>query len=315
MARRVRRPLEVIGLVDELDPLDHTGDVIGLPWVVPCHDINPPSLLDGFADKVSRTINDPKRGAGLLLLPQRDWPENVYSAGMVETLAVDEAERIAINARLGVRGMRKNQARLYMPQQDALPDVTGDIVPGRVAAAISVGIDQLLVGRQATALPERWRNDPAAQEWWTSNPFNLPQIESEDPRAHDVARAEQELREARRQITILRQQKTATDSRLSQLLDENRQLREQLDARADPGNLQAQLAAMQDELDRYAAAYDEIESERDSLRRRIGEHLAARLSQADGREHPVADEPTAGAPLSSRASRTCSTKHGQPCRA
>jgi len=284
-------PIEVIGLGNDLDLQDHDGHPIGFPGVVPCHNINPPSLLDGFADRMAGIINEPDRVTGLLLLPQDNWPERVDSAGLVVALAIDEAERVAINARMGTRGMRKNQARLYLPTRDGLPDVTGQTVPFAVTSDISVGIDQFLIARQKTAPPQRWQDDPAAQEWWKTNPFDLPEVTPNKPQVDDVARAEQELGEARRQIVILRQQRTAVNDQLGQARNEIRTLHEQLASRADPGSLQAQLAALQDELDRYAAAYDEVEAERDDLRRRIGELAAGQQRRAEPHEPPVAGEP------------------------
>jgi hypothetical protein len=269
-------PIEVIGLADELDPKNHNGDSVGDPHVVPCHNINPPSLVDGFADKIAGIINDPDRRSGLLLLPQRDWPKRVDSAGLVTTLAVDDAERIAINARLHTRGMRKNQARLYLPARDGLPDVTAPTVPRAVAKDISIGIDQFLVARQSTALPECWQDDPAVQGWWSANPFDLPETAPSEPLVEEHTRIAQQLKEARRQIVILRQQKSSAEHSLGRALDENRLLREQLTGRTDPESLQVQLIAQQDELDRYIAAYDDLEAERDALRRRGGEVAAWR---------------------------------------
>ncbi len=273
-------PIEVLGLGDDdLDLRDHNEQPIGYLGVVPCHDIDPPSLLDGFADRIAGIINDPDRVTGLLVLPQYSWPEYVDSAGLVMTLAIDETERIAINTRMGTRGMRKNQARLYLPARDGLPDVTGQTVPHAVAGDISVGIDQFLIARQKTATPERWQDDLAVQDWWKANPFELPELAPNESRVSDKVRAEQELQEARRQIEILRRQRTAVDEQLGQALGENRTLHEQLASRADPERLQTQLTTLQDELDRYAAAYDEVEAERDDLRRRIGE-LGAQPRQA-----------------------------------
>uniref|UniRef100_UPI003F49A0CF hypothetical protein n=1 Tax=Amycolatopsis sp. CA-096443 TaxID=3239919 RepID=UPI003F49A0CF len=283
-------PIVVTGFADEFDPMDHNGDPVGHEWVIPCHNLAP-GLLDEFADRVARMVNDPERGSGLLLLPQGDWPEYVASGSLVTTLSIDDTERIAINARLGIRGMRRNQARLYMPPRDGLPDATGPTVPLVLAKDISVGIDQLLMGRQATALPMSWKNDPAVQDWWTTNPFVLPQPEAEDPREKQLARTKQELHEAQRQAVILRQQKTVVDSQLVSALEENQRLRDQLADRDDSENLRTQLAALQDELDRYTAAYDELEAERDALRRRSGAPHAPRQPQTGTCPQLAVDEP------------------------
>lgn len=283
-------PIGVLGLCYELYPEDRTGHPIPGPEVVSCRNLDPPSLLDGFADRVAGWIRDPARATGLLLLPQGVWPEYVHSAGMVTTLVIDEDERAAISARLGTRSMRKNQARLYLPTHDGLPDIVGPTAPGTLAPEIFVGIDQFLTARQKTTLPPRWQADPAVQRWWGANPFELPEAAPDKPQVDDLALADQKLKEAERQIVILRQQNAAANDKLGQALQENQRLRDQLAQATDPELLQAQVTRLQDDLDRRAAAYDEVEAERDFLRRHLGE-LSARLVNQP-HELPDASEDT-----------------------
>lgn len=271
-------PLLLLGLNEDLDAVDRAGLSMHAPEVLRCKDVIP-HMVDQFADLVTGWVNDPERSIGFMVFPQERHPRNVGSLGLVTAISVDEIGRAALNERLPARIIPHDQARLFMPACDGLPDVVSTNPTYAVASPFITGLHQLLNNRQRTPWPERWRDNPQLQAWWTSDPFApIPPAPAPETTDRDPV-ADTRLQEAVRNVTILRRQKGAIETALTEAKAANAHLLEQLAERVDSDALKAQLDAAQAEAVELAAALEVVEAERDALRRQNG-LLVGRLAQA-----------------------------------
>lgn len=272
-------PSTVLGLDDDLDAQDRAGGRLHSPRVIRCMNLGA-KLTGELVDLVGGWINDPERSVGLIVFPDRCYPRYVGSVGLAMAIAVDEVGRMALNGRLQTRPIPQGQARLFMPAVDELPDATSPMIDYKVAAEMRTALHQLLHIRQRTPLPERWRDDPQLQAWWAMDPLAIQETAPvEETNVADV-HIEQQLREARQQINILKRQKKTAEDALEATEAQNTLLQQQLTQHVDHGDLEPQLAALQELVDDYAATLEDVEAERDALRRKNG-LLIVQLAQAD----------------------------------
>jgi hypothetical protein len=123
--------------------------------------------------------------------------------------------------------------------------------------------------------------------WYAADPFDAPERGPDAELTEKLDRAERELAEARGVITILRKQSKADTENRDRHAGEVKVLRRQLEelSAVDVACLRTQLAQLQGEVDDYARAFEETETERDELRR-VNGLLAGTLA----RYHDADDE-------------------------
>jgi len=206
-------------------------------------------------------------------VPVSGWP------GLVNVFDVDDRFRRTLNGFLPLGCAVPQGARLFIPPCDQLPDYVdaGSPVSGeRLEGAIT----RFIQARSKTPLPEEWAEVPSVRNWWASDPF-APPVECADTLlAEKLDRVERELAEARGVITILRKRSRAEAADHERTAAEAKRLRQRIDELSafDVTALQTQLTGLQAEVDDYAKAFDEMEAERDELRRANG-LLAAALAR------------------------------------
>lgn len=277
-----------LGLDDDLNALDRGGQDLHSPKILSGFGLDP-RKADQFGDAVAHWINNPVRTLGYLVIPDDSHPRYVNTAGLVMGIAVDDVGRRAITERLPTRPIPAGQTRLFMPACDGLPDIVAPNSRLSLHTDLVEGIHRLLLTRQRTPLPPRWHDDPTLRAWWGADPFTIraprPVAEA-DPT--DLPTADR-LREALHQITILRKQNKSIQDALAEANERNKTLQQQLADHVDHLDLKAQLVAAQEELDRTASDLDEVETERDALRRHNG-LLIAQLAQAGTGVDPNDDQ-------------------------
>jgi hypothetical protein len=213
-------------------------------------------------------------------VPVDGWP------GLVNVFDVDDRFRRTLNQNVPLGYEVPQGARLYAPLCDQLPDFveTASPVSGE---ALQGAITRLLQTRGRTPLPDEWAEVPSVKAWYAADPFDAPEREPDAELTEKLDRAERELAEARGVITILRKQSKADTENRDRHAGEVKVLRRQLEelSAVDVACLRTQLAQLQGEVDDYARAFEETETERDELRR-VNGLLAGTLA----RYHDADDE-------------------------
>ncbi|MEV6645051.1 hypothetical protein [Amycolatopsis sp. NPDC051371] len=215
-------------------------------------------------------------------VPVDGWP------GLVNVFDVDDRFRRTLNQHVPLGYEVPQGARLYAPLCDQLPDFveTASPVSGE---ALQGAITRLLQTRGRTPLPEEWAEVPSVKAWYATDPFDAPEREPDAELTEKLDRAERELAEARGVITILRKKSKAEAEDRDRRAGEVKVLRRRLEelSAIDVACLRTQLAQLQEEVDDYARAFEETETERDDLRR-VNGLLAGTLARFHDADDEVA---------------------------
>ncbi|WP_326944005.1 hypothetical protein OG439_29240 [Amycolatopsis sp. NBC_01307] len=244
---------------------------------------------DRVADLLAEALVAPWRTSAVLVLtepptaPVEGWP------GLVNVFDVDDRFRRTLNSHLPLGCAVPLGARLFVPPCDELPDFVEATLP-MADQALEDAMTRFIQTRGRTPLPEEWADVPSVRAWYAADPFAAPEREPDAGMTEKLDRVERELAEARGVITILRKKaKTGAEER-DRAAREVKALRahiEELSA-TDIACLQEQLAQLQEALDDYTRAFDEVEAERDELRRANG-LLAGTLTRYHDAGTEVAD--------------------------
>jgi hypothetical protein len=244
---------------------------------------------DRVADLLAEALVAPWRTSAVLVLtepptsPVEGWP------GLVNVFDVDDRFRHTLNRHLPLGCAAPVGARLFMPQCDELPDFVEPATPVS-ADALEGAITRFIQSRSRTPLPEEWADVPSVRAWYATDPFAPPEREPDVELTEKLARVERELAEARGVITILRKKTKAGAEDRDRAAREVKVLRRRIEelSAIDAAGLQKQLARLHEELDDYARAFEEMEAERDDLRR-VNGLLAGTLARYHDAGTEVAD--------------------------
>jgi hypothetical protein len=247
---------------------------------------------DRVGELLGEALVAPWRTSAVLVLtepptvPVDGWP------GLVNVFDVDDRFRRTLNQHVPLGYEVPQGARLYAPLCDQLPDFveTASPVSGE---ALQGAITRLLQTRGRTPLPEEWAEVPSVKAWYAADPFDAPEREPDAELTEKLDRAERELAEARGVITILRKKSKADTEDRDRHAGEAKVLRRRLEelSAIDVACLRTQLAQLQGEVDDYARAFEETETERDELRR-VNGLLAGTLARFhDADEVAAAERP------------------------
>jgi len=243
------------------------------------------------ADLLSEALVADWRTSAVLVLteaptvPVTGWP------GLVNVFDVDDRFRRTLNDNLPLGCAVPHGARLFVPACDQLPDFvdTNNPVPGE---ALEGAITRFIQARGQTPLPEEWADIPSVKAWYAGDPFAPPDSAPDLALAEKLDRVERELAETRGVITILRKKSQADAADHARAISEAKTLRERVDelSAIDVAALQNQVVHLQTQLDDYGRTFEELEAERDELRRTNG-ILAATLAQHSGKAVEEAEAP------------------------
>lgn len=241
---------------------------------------------DHLADLLGEALVAPWRTSAVLVLAEPPTVPVAGWAGLVNVFDVDDRFRRTLNRNVPLGCAVPAGARLYAPPCDQLPDFVETASPVN-GEALEGAITQLIQARGRTPLPEEWADVASVRAWYAADPFVSPEREPDAGLTEKLDRAERELAEARRVITILRKKAKAHAEERDRHACEVKALRSRLEdvSATEVGCLREQLAQLQATVDDYAREFEETEAERDELRR-VNGLLAGRLA----RHHEADDE-------------------------
>ncbi|MFE0022263.1 hypothetical protein [Amycolatopsis sp. NPDC059021] len=248
----------------------------------------PREECDRVADLLAEAMVSPRRTTALLIIsddhaiPVDGWP------GLVNVFDVDDRFRRSLNGCLPLGCAVPAGARLFVPPCDELPDIIQTETP--TPEMLGLAISQQIQARSRSPLPEYWAEVPSVREWWSADPFTKAEPSPDAALAEKLRNVERELAEARGVISILRKRSAADEAERARAVAESKHLRSRIEelSAVDADTLHAQISQLQSTMDHYAKAFEEVEHERDDLRRTNG-LLAGALARITGTDETGSD--------------------------